>query len=341
MKINQTIIPFTTLIILITSCASLPTGNFTKDPSIIDYSNIDRWAAHPNKEDPSDEIPEPISAKNNQIADIDVFFLHPTTFTGNAAESEWNGNINDPKLNKQTDNTTIKLQASIFNQAGQVYAPRYRQAHIKAYFEEDKQKAKQVFDFAYNDIKDAFEYYLKNYNKGRPIIIASHSQGTTHALRLVKDYFDNKELQKQLICAYLIGMPVQKNTFQSITACEGAADTNCFVSWRTYKEGFTPNDTKIGNEISVANPLNWNSQPQLIGQESHKGAVLRNFNKVFRNIVEARIYNGMLWTNKPKFPLSFLFNRKNYHVVDMNFFYVDIQENAIERTEAFLDKNGD
>ena len=134
---------------------------------------------------------------------------------------------------------------------------------------------------------------------------------------------------------------VQKNTFQSITACEGAADTNCFVSWRTYKEGFTPNDTKIGNEISVANPLNWNSQPQLIGQESHKGAVLRNFNKVFRNIVEARIYNGMLWTNKPKFPLSFLFNRKNYHVVDMNFFYVDIQENAIERTEAFLDKNGD
>jgi len=324
------------LLVLVTSCASIPTGEFVKSTKTIDYSNLERWAAHPNKEDTSDSIPLPISEKNREIADVDIFFLHPTTYTGKASENKWNANINDSKLNEQTDKTTIKLQASIFNQVGQIYAPRYRQAHIQAYFDGDKEKTKEIFDLAYTDVRNAFEYYLENYNKGRPIIIASHSQGTTHALRLMKDYIDNKNLENQLICAYLIGMPVLKNEFQSVNMCKDRNDTNCFVSWRTYREGYTPEDTKVGDEIAVVNPLIWNDEPQLIGQESHKGAILRNFDKVFPNIIESRIYNGMLWTNRPKFPLSFLFNRKNYHIADMNFFYVDIQENAINRTQAFI-----
>ncbi len=46
------------------------------------------------------------------------------------------------------------------------------------------QKSIDAFDLAYEDLKTAFENYLKHYNKGRPIIIASHSQGSLHALRL-------------------------------------------------------------------------------------------------------------------------------------------------------------
>lgn len=322
-------------LILISSCASLPSGNFTNNSKSIDYSNVDRWAAHPNKKDLSDSVPAPIAALDYKIADVDIFYLHPTTFTSSASQGEWNADINDTKLNQRTDKLPIKLQASIFNQVGSVYAPRYRQAHIHTYFEKDEQKTKQIFDLAYSDIKKSFEYYLKHYNQGRPIIIASHSQGTSHAIRLIEDYFDNKELKKQLICAYLIGMPVLKNNFQSINTCEDATDTNCFVSWRTYREGYT-SEFDIGDSISVTNPLNWNSKPQLVGQEYHKGAILRNFDKVIPKIVEARIYNGMLWTNKPKFPMSFLFTRKDYHIADLNFFYVNIQENARERTEAFL-----
>ena len=110
-------------LILLASCASLPTGAFEKDTTLIDYSNMDRWAAHPEKDDTADSIPDPIVAKNYKIADVDIFFLHPTTFTGKASEREWNANINDIELNQQTDQSTIKLQASIFNQVGAVYAP--------------------------------------------------------------------------------------------------------------------------------------------------------------------------------------------------------------------------
>ena len=118
----------------------------------------------------------------------------------------WNAPTNNTKLNKTTDEGSILNQASIFNGAGKVYAPRYRQAHIEAYYTKNKTASKQAFKLAYMDVKSAFEFYLKEYNpineetrKRRPIIIASHSQGTNHATQLLKDYFDGKELQKNLI----------------------------------------------------------------------------------------------------------------------------------------------
>src|SRR5689334_8718437 len=51
-----------------------------------DYSNLDYWAAHPWKHDLSDSIPLPLK---NEIQDsvVDVFFLHPTTFT----KLKWKG----------------------------------------------------------------------------------------------------------------------------------------------------------------------------------------------------------------------------------------------------------
>ncbi|MEL4881666.1 DUF3089 domain-containing protein, partial [Shewanella algae] len=81
---------------------------------------------------------------------------------------------------------TILFQASIFNAAGRVFAPYYRQAHISSYYpisQLDSIAAKASFDLAYSDIKKAFENFLQLWNEGRPIIIASHSQGTTHAKR--------------------------------------------------------------------------------------------------------------------------------------------------------------
>lgn len=32
-------------------------------------------------------------------------------------------------------------------------------------------------ELAYEDIKCAFEYYMENYNDGRPIVVAGFSQG--------------------------------------------------------------------------------------------------------------------------------------------------------------------
>ena len=66
-------------------------------------------------------------------------------------------------------------------------------------------RPRAAFELAYSDVLRAFDYYLAHENHGRPFILASHSQGSLHALRLIQERLAGKPLQKQLVAAYLIG----------------------------------------------------------------------------------------------------------------------------------------
>jgi len=153
------------------------------------YSDVAYWAAHPAIHDPSDSVPAPLLASYNQDTAVDVFFIHPTTYLGTEKPFGLNADISDALLAAKTDYSPVLYQGSLFNVAGRLFAPRYRQTHISAYYPVtafDTTLAIAAFELAYQDVKAAFEYYLANENKGRDIIIASHSQGTTHGTRLVK-----------------------------------------------------------------------------------------------------------------------------------------------------------
>jgi len=303
----------------------------THDP---DYSNLDYWAAHPYKKNPSDSVPAPLRSSFRKDSAVDVFFLHPTTLISKK-ETAWNADINDSVVNAKTDYTTILYQASAFNE-GRMFAPRYRQANIRAYFSNDTANALRAFDTAYEDIKTAFQYYLDHFNQGRPIIIASHSQGTTHAERLLKEFFENKPLQSQLVAAYLIGMVIPKNYFESLKPCSDSVQTGCFVGWRSFQEGYEPDFVKKENGNSyVVNPLSWVVSEDPAPPSLNRGAVLLKFNKVLPQFADAQIHDGVLWIHKPHFPGSFLYHSKNYHIGDINLFYVNIRENMRARVNAF------
>ncbi len=328
---------------LFTNCKSVyitPTGNFneSKAAAAPDYSKSFYWAALPTKADEADKTPKGVTDEQAN-AKVDVFFMHPTIYTGQKGDDQWNGPVNDPALNKRVDESTIRFQASIFNGVGKVYAPRYRQAHINAYYIQDKEMAKSVFDLAYLDLKNAFQYYLDNYNNGRPIIIASHSQGTTHSRRLVKEFFDGTELQKQFVAGYLVGIPVLKDEFENIPVCQTPAETGCFTSWRTFESGFTPK-SYTSDKVAVTNPLTWTTDDTAVGKSQNKGAILRKINKVYDELCSAKVVpeSGILWADKPKFFGSFLLKDPNYHIADFNFYYMNVRENAHERAAAFLAK---
>jgi hypothetical protein len=245
--------------------------------------------------------------------------------------------ISDADLNAKTDYSSILYQASVFNGSCLVYAPRYRQAHISAFYTKDTLASQAAFELAYRDIKSAFEYYLQHHNNNRPIIIASHSQGTLLAGRLLKEYFENKPLSNQLVVAYLWGMPIPPNYFNQLPLCTDSTKTNCFVGWRLFKMGYIPSFIKKEKYVSLAvNPLSWKSDSTYVGRSNHKGAVLFNFNKVYAHTQGARIHKGIVWIDRPKFPFSFLYRKKNYHAGDINLFYLDIRKNVQERIDHFF-----
>ena len=300
-----------------------------------DYSSLDYWAAHPWKADPSDSVPFPL--KNEPRDSVaDVFFLHPTTFTSKKKKKIANARIDDSYINAKTDYSSILYQASAFNQYARIFAPRYRQAHIYNFFTHDKDAAANAFDLAYEDIRRAFEYYLHHWNNGRPIIIASHSQGSLLAERLLKDYFEDTPLQQQLVAAYIPGWAVPKDYFTSLKMCNDSLQTGCICSWRTLKKGFVPDFLKDekGNAYAT-NPLTWTTDGQYASRKMNKGSVLTKFNKVFKQTTDAQLSNGLLYVHKPRFPWSFLYFSRNYHVGDINLFYINLRDNVGTRINAF------
>lgn len=307
-------------------------------PKVPDYNQHEAWAALPTKIDAADKTPLKSNLSEKQSdAKADVFFLHPTTFTYEPQNQyEWNADVNDTELNEKTDNSTILNQATAFNGSGKIYAPRYRQAHYYSFLTPNADDKKQALDLAYSDIKTAFEYYLKNWNQGRPIIIASHSQGTVHAKRLLKEFFDGKPLQKQLVEAYLIGIATQPDTFENIKPSNAADEIGGFVSWNTYARDFTPEYYSNGLSTAVCtNPLTWKCDETFAPKELNKGGVGLKYTFV-KQAADAQSHQGMLWINKPYVRGRAFLNTKVWHVADINLFWMNIRENVALRLETYL-----
>jgi hypothetical protein len=326
------------LVVLFTSCSPSYTRYITNYPPVAakpepDYSSLDLWAAHPYKKDPSDSVPQPLRKTYMPDSTVDVFFLHPTTFT-DPKDSSMNASLGSTALNAKTDYTTILFQASAFNQQ-RVFAPRYRQAHLRAYYITDTATAIKAFDQAYADLRTAFQYYLNHFNQGRPIIIAAHSQGSTHAIRLLKEFFDGTNLGNRLVAAYIPGMNIPLDAFTQLKPCADSIQTGCFCGWRTYRRGYEPAMSTRYRTSYVTNPLNWKTDTSHASAEMNTGAVLRNFNKVYRRVTDAQVRQGILWVQRPQFPGSFLYRTSNYHVGDINLFYLNIRSNIQTRIRAF------
>ncbi len=312
------------------------------ETAIPNYNDLHYWAAHPYKIDPADSIPAMLMNHYQPDSTVDVFFIHPTTYIDEAKTYGWNAPINNIKINTKTDYSTILYQASIFNEVGRVFAPRYRQAVFSAYFPKslsDSIAAMHAFNLAYADIKKAFEYYLANHNNGRPLVIAAHSQGSNHGKRLLKEFVDTTYLRNKLVVAYLVGMPIENNYFKQLKACLKPDQTGCICSWRTYKTGYIP--AYIQQEkftAMVTNPITWETDKPMATRELNKGGILMNFNKSIPRVTNAQVQDNILWSNKPKFFGNIFYTTKNYHIGDMNLYYLNIRENVALRKKAFLKK---
>jgi hypothetical protein len=183
----------------------------------------------------------------------DCFFVYPTMdwqpfFASNHTDFE---NLWLPTLDVET-------QAGPFSSVCRVFAPYYRQGTIGAYATPPENG---VFYFrrAFVDVAAAFEYYLRTWNHGRPLIIFGHSQGAMHATFLLHAYFDGEAqvtdiegstsaamLRERLVAGIPAGglVFVEKGkraggSLQDVPLCAHPEETGCIITYRSYPEGFT------------------------------------------------------------------------------------------------------
>lgn len=293
-----------------------------------DYTRVSSWAAHPEKLDWSDS--SYTSRSVNQF-DIPVFFVSPTIYFPKRGGT-WNLN---PTLEKSEHafDTPIKYQSTAFNVAGPVYSPRYRQSAYQVYEVPPNAVTKGSYQMAYADVESAFSEFQKRIGLDQPFILASHSQGTDHLIRLISRP-EFEAYTDRLVAAYLVGISVD-NCAIPLPLCQSADQTGCYVSWRTHHI-----TSKVYNKypqecIGITNPISWETNLKYVPKTANKEALISTDKDLLHQLVSAQIKNGAVVTERPRFPGSFLIRTKNYHRGDINLYYGSIQDNVIIRCRAY------
>ncbi len=360
-EVNLSRAPLTAAaVLLLAALNARPSGADTQAPHAPpapDYSRADTWAAWPGRASSADSVAPGLpdaSAPDN--ARVDVFFIHPTTYlTG----SEPNARYDEPGLTgSQLEHGVLRFQASVFNACCRIYAPRYRQATISAFLTDDDAQAIAAFKLAYADVLRAFDYYLQHENHGHPFIIASHSQGSLHAMRLLQERIAGQPLQQQLVVAYAIGYDIPEDIERAgLPVCRSATQTGCLVDWNSVKAGISDSTRRSHHLIWLeghyqhlqlrrlicVNPLNWTpdaTAPAQLNLGALPGvraneALLPPVPQLTGASCEAGLLRVSIPLRERHGFVNVMTLAGSYHVFDYNLFYTNIRVNVRERINAF------
>ncbi len=208
------------------------------DPTTPDYSQLDNWLAHPNRQ--SKIVLTPEGLQENLVNEVPTFFIHPTSFFGG---DNWNADIEDFRSRQLLEELVIPGQAAVFNHLGDVYMPIYRQATFYAFLS-GAPDAHAALDLAYSDILRAFEQFLFEIGD-TPFFIAAHSQGSLLGIRLLAERVEiDQVVRKRLVAAYLPGYKIPQVKFEKefdfIQAGTKPDQVHCVLAWDTFLTGFNP-----------------------------------------------------------------------------------------------------
>jgi hypothetical protein len=320
------------LLILLVFAIGKNTFSHAQTTDLVDYSKSENWAVLPGNY-PLTLLP---FCKEDTSLKVDVFYCYPTLIVSQN-DLRWNVPIDDSVQRKNVIGQAVTFQASAWGSTGRLFVPYYRQAHLRSYYQLDN-GGKEALLFAYEDVKNAFSYYLANYNNGRPIILAGHSQGSTHLSFILRDFFDNKPLQEKLVAAYIPGIGLDTTMYKTLKLMTDATETGGYLVWNTFKRKLDLKQYAFYKGKAVINPVTWDHSIRT-KRDQHKGFLFSN-GKLYRNSFRTELKDGVVSISIPRFPYRLLsLAMKHYHVGDINLFWEDIRMNAAQRVDAYYERH--
>lgn len=280
-----------------------------------------------------------------------VFFIHPTSYLD---RTSWNAPLDHTESQGRAQ-LFVRGMGSAFNQASEIWAPRYRQATFGAFLT-NTPEAQQAIEAAYRDVELAFDFFLSSVNPETPIVLAGHSQGALHVIRLLAERVNGTELQSRVVMAYPVGWPISvTNDLPSLglPGCATPQQAGCIVSWSSYAEPADPgalleyyaNSAGLDGQqrgtspILCVNPVsgmvNGNS-----AAEQNSGTLVPSDDlttgELMAGAVPARCdERGLLLIGDPPKLGPFVLPGNNYHVYDIPLFWRDLQQDVVRRVTAW------
>ncbi len=340
--------------------AMVPSVEFRTPPTLPTNRYADRamWYSRPGlRDDPALWTPPGFVFKAPR-GNAATFFIHPTSFIDPRPNS-WNAALDDATSNERAQ-LFIKGQASVFSGSGEIWAPRYRQAAFGAFLT-TKPEAKRALDVAYADVLAAFDAFIPTIPADRPIILAGHSQGTLHLLRLLRERVAERALAKRIVAVYAIGWPISRTAdlpALGLPACTHTDESGCLLAWSSFAE---PADTsqvlaafdgtrsltglpRQDTSIVCINPLT--GTPDAAAPASANiGAVIPSADlttgQLVKGMIPARCDSaeggrGILLIGQPPAGINaYVLPGNNYHVFDYSLFWANIRADVARRLTTF------
>lgn len=245
--------PLTVLVVaLLASLSFVPLTRAQSTAEKNDYSKPDNWLCRPGRKDAcSVDLTTTVVEASGKMsretftadakAPIDCFYVYPTVSLDKTANSDM---IAGPE-----ENNVVRSQLARFGSACRIYAPLYRQITLTALRSAMAGTAMQGIDrmLAYNDVKDAWNYYLEHENQGRGVVLIGHSQGSGVLTQLIRNEIDGKAVQERLISALLLGTSLAVprgqdvgGAFQHIPLCKTATQVGCAIAYASFRSNVPP-----------------------------------------------------------------------------------------------------
>lgn len=288
-----------------------------------------------------------------------VFFVHPTSYY---SRQSWNAPLADRDADHRA-NLFVRGMASAFADAGETWAPRYRQATMGAFLAKDRVNADKAIAAAYLDIEQAFDVFLENIDPKRPIILAGHSQGALHLITLLNKRIRNTPLTKRIVAVYAIGWPISLETDLAelgMPACQTPEEKGCIISYLTFAEPMDATmvldayDATIGldgrprngSAMLCSNPIT--GIPDTVADASQNIGTLKpsqdfRSGQLFVGKIGARCdpNTGLLLVGDAQIAKDYVVSGyvlpgNNYHVYDITLFWSNIRADVLRRLDQYL-----
>jgi hypothetical protein len=307
-----------------------------------DYALPANWVARPGlAANPALWAPTGFSAAPKPAAAL--FFVSPTAWLSRSA---WNAPLDDAETNERLDRFT-KMQASVFNGVAEIWVPRYRQATFGSFLAPGPE-ADKALALAYSDVERAFDAFLAAQPADRPILIAGHSQGARHILRLLEAR--RRQIGNRLVGVWAVGWPVTTEDLarMGLPGCTGPEQAGCVSSWQSFAadgelaealKGFAAVRDLSGQPIGTrpmlcVNPLTGGGGAA--GAERNAGMLQSDETLVPRMVGAGCDARGLLLISpSPKGIGPYVLPGGNFHVYDYSLFWANVRATVEARLSVF------
>ncbi|MEX0342126.1 MAG: DUF3089 domain-containing protein [Erythrobacter sp.] len=294
------------------------------------------------------------AAVSEELPSFAVFFVPPTSYTKGAL-GDWNAALGDAATDRLAA-VFLRGLASPFNRADELWAPKYRQAAVGAFLT-DKPEATMAIDAAYADVAQAFDYFISSIDADKPIVLAGHSQGSTHVLRLIRDKVAGTALEPRIAAVYAPGWPISvEHDLPALPfpACAAANQPACLIAYASFSDDGDPGqllrrysmipglDGEPRGEsdpIVCVNPLTGRVGDSATAR-ANLGTLVPNDDLATAELVSGAVParcddQGLLRIGDPPELGEGVLPGGNYHVYDIPLFWKNLQEDVIARVKAW------